>query len=157
MHAQRLALIKVLWAAHLQEVYSQNIALMTAHAAFSLVCAGPCGAALDAVYASVAIVFDVRRAGIRASEAKSINLSLTTLGMCINARADPAASHVPFRDSKLTRLLQACSCLHLLAQSSLFAVAPETPCMAVCQALGACVTLLGILNTAIQRPKTSLC
>ena len=37
----------------------------------------------------------------------SINLSLTTLGMCINARADPTATHVPFRDSKLTRLLQA--------------------------------------------------
>lgn len=45
-------------------------------------------------------------AGLRASEAKSINLSLTTLGMCINARADPAATHVPFRDSKLTRLPQ---------------------------------------------------
>lgn len=44
--------------------------------------------------------------GLRASEGKSINLSLTTLGMCINARADPAATHVPFRDSKLTRLLQ---------------------------------------------------
>lgn len=28
-------------------------------------------------------------------------------GMCINARADPNATHVPFRDSKLTRLLQA--------------------------------------------------
>lgn len=45
-------------------------------------------------------------AGLRASEAVSINLSLTTLGMCINARADPNATHVPFRDSKLTRLLQ---------------------------------------------------
>ena len=44
--------------------------------------------------------------GLRATEAKSINLSLTTLGMCINARADPNATHVPFRDSKLTRLLQ---------------------------------------------------
>jgi kinesin family protein 5 len=44
--------------------------------------------------------------GLRATEARSINLSLTTLGMCINARADPAATHVPFRDSKLTRLLQ---------------------------------------------------
>eukprot|EP00898_Chlorokybus_atmophyticus_P004213 jgi/Chlat1/4793/Chrsp31S04781 len=44
--------------------------------------------------------------GQRASEAKSINLSLTCLGKCINARADPNASHVPFRDSKLTRLLQ---------------------------------------------------
>ncbi|BDA45755.1 probable Kinesin heavy chain at N-terminal half [Coccomyxa sp. Obi] len=47
-----------------------------------------------------------RSTGLRASEAVSINLSLTTLGMCINARADPNATHVPFRDSKLTRLLQ---------------------------------------------------
>ena len=47
-------------------------------------------------------------AGLRASEAKSINLSLTSLGMCINARADPNSTHVPFRDSKLTRLLQVC-------------------------------------------------
>ena len=45
-------------------------------------------------------------AGLRANEAKSINLSLTALGMCINARADPNSTHVPFRDSKLTRLLQ---------------------------------------------------
>lgn len=47
-----------------------------------------------------------RSEGLRKREAKSINLSLTTLGMCINARADPNAQHVPFRDSKLTRLLQ---------------------------------------------------
>ncbi|BBN13099.1 hypothetical protein MPTK1_6g00780 [Marchantia polymorpha subsp. ruderalis] len=44
--------------------------------------------------------------GIRASEAMSVNLSLTCLGKCIGARADPNATHVPFRDSKLTRLLQ---------------------------------------------------
>eukprot|EP00899_Mesostigma_viride_P014683 jgi/Mesvir1/23215/Mv22674-RA.2 len=43
--------------------------------------------------------------GQRASEAKSINLSLTVLGKCINARA-MGESHIPFRDSKLTRLLQ---------------------------------------------------
>lgn len=47
-----------------------------------------------------------RSTGVRATEAKSINLSLTVLGMCINARADPNSTHVPFRDSKLTRLLQ---------------------------------------------------
>ena len=44
--------------------------------------------------------------GLRAQEAKAINRSLHMLGMCVNARSDPAAQHVPFRDSKLTRLLQ---------------------------------------------------
>lgn len=44
--------------------------------------------------------------GLRAQEAKAINLSLTTLGMCVNAKSDPTATHIPFRDSKLTRLLQ---------------------------------------------------
>ncbi|GAX79215.1 hypothetical protein CEUSTIGMA_g6655.t1 [Chlamydomonas eustigma] len=43
--------------------------------------------------------------GLRASEAISINKSLTTLGMCISARASENP-HVPFRESKLTRLLQ---------------------------------------------------
>ena len=43
--------------------------------------------------------------GVRQSEAISINKSLTALGMCISARAEEKA-HVPFRDSKLTRLLQ---------------------------------------------------
>ncbi|XP_023527866.1 kinesin-like protein KIN-UB isoform X1 [Cucurbita pepo subsp. pepo] len=38
-------------------------------------------------------------------EAKSINLSLTALGKCINALAESSA-HVPIRDSKLTRLLR---------------------------------------------------
>ncbi|XP_044486892.1 kinesin-like protein KIN-UA [Mangifera indica] len=38
-------------------------------------------------------------------EAKSINLSLSALGKCINALAEGSA-HVPVRDSKLTRLLR---------------------------------------------------
>ncbi|KAL9430043.1 hypothetical protein AB3S75_025428 [Citrus x aurantiifolia] len=38
-------------------------------------------------------------------EAKSINLSLSALGKCINALAENSA-HVPLRDSKLTRLLR---------------------------------------------------
>lgn len=44
--------------------------------------------------------------GQRAEEARSINLSLTTLGKCIAARATGDHNHVPFRESKLTRLLQ---------------------------------------------------
>ncbi|CAM6019541.1 unnamed protein product [Sphagnum balticum] len=38
-------------------------------------------------------------------EAKSINLSLTALGKCINALAENSP-HVPIRDSKLTRMLR---------------------------------------------------
>jgi hypothetical protein len=44
--------------------------------------------------------------GARLSEAKSINTSLSALGNVIAALADHKVSHVPFRDSKLTRLLQ---------------------------------------------------
>jgi Kinesin motor domain len=53
-------------------------------------------------------------AGIRASEAKAINLSLTVLGMCINARASANATHAPYRDSKLTRILKVCACSWIL-------------------------------------------
>lgn len=42
--------------------------------------------------------------GARLEEAKSINKSLTTLGMVINALCD-GLPHVPYRDSKLTRVL----------------------------------------------------
>lgn len=43
--------------------------------------------------------------GHQAEEAKFINLSLTSLGKCINALAENSP-HVPTRDSKLTRLLR---------------------------------------------------
>ncbi|KAJ1333418.1 kinesin family member 5 [Microdochium nivale] len=39
-------------------------------------------------------------------EAKKINKSLSALGMVINALTDGRSSHVPYRDSKLTRILQ---------------------------------------------------
>ncbi|KNC48196.1 uncharacterized protein AMSG_04425 [Thecamonas trahens ATCC 50062] len=43
--------------------------------------------------------------GTTFTEAKNINLSLTTLGLVINALTDPSASHIPYRNSKLTRVL----------------------------------------------------
>jgi kinesin family member 5 len=43
--------------------------------------------------------------GARLEEAKNINRSLTTLGMVINALCDGSA-HIPYRDSKLSRILQ---------------------------------------------------
>ncbi|EKX47237.1 hypothetical protein GUITHDRAFT_54980, partial [Guillardia theta CCMP2712] len=39
-------------------------------------------------------------------EAKRINLSLSALGNCIAALAQPGRNHIPFRDSKLTFLLK---------------------------------------------------
>ncbi|KAH1209979.1 Kinesin-like protein KIN-UB [Glycine max] len=47
----------------------------------------------------------LERAKYMLEKAKSINLSLSALAKCINALAENN-SHVPFRDSKLTRLLR---------------------------------------------------
>ena len=44
--------------------------------------------------------------GQRLVEAAQINLSLSTLGNVISALVDGRSTHVPYRDSKLTRLLQ---------------------------------------------------
>ncbi|ETV84669.1 hypothetical protein H257_03807 [Aphanomyces astaci] len=44
--------------------------------------------------------------GKRLDEAKYINKSLTALGLVINALTDGKSKHIPYRDSKLTRLLQ---------------------------------------------------
>ena len=44
--------------------------------------------------------------GARLKEAQNINLSLTTLGIVINKLTDGKSLHVPYRDAKLTRLLQ---------------------------------------------------
>ncbi|KAK9452750.1 P-loop containing nucleoside triphosphate hydrolase protein [Dipodascopsis uninucleata] len=44
--------------------------------------------------------------GIVLEEAKKINKSLSALGMVINALTDGKSTHIPYRDSKLTRILQ---------------------------------------------------
>ena len=44
--------------------------------------------------------------GQQLEEAKLINKSLSSLGQVINALTDKKVTHIPYRDSKLTRLLQ---------------------------------------------------
>ncbi|ODV58122.1 kinesin family protein, partial [Ascoidea rubescens DSM 1968] len=44
--------------------------------------------------------------GIVLEEAKKINSSLSSLGNVINALTDGKSTHIPYRDSKLTRILQ---------------------------------------------------
>lgn len=47
-----------------------------------------------------------RASGNRLDEARNINLALLALGNCIQALSDKKAKYVPFRDSKLTRILE---------------------------------------------------
>lgn len=44
--------------------------------------------------------------GDRLDEAKTINKSLSALGNVINALTDGKSKHIPYRDSRLTRVLQ---------------------------------------------------
>jgi Kinesin motor domain len=44
--------------------------------------------------------------GSRMKEGQKINLSLSALGNVISALVEGRSQHIPYRDSKLTRLLQ---------------------------------------------------
>ena len=50
--------------------------------------------------------YKTQNAGVRQKEAIKINLSLSALGNVISSLVDSKSSHIPYRDSKLTRLLQ---------------------------------------------------
>ncbi|KAL7988286.1 hypothetical protein Chor_007205 [Crotalus horridus] len=71
--------------------------------------------------------------GERLKEATKINLSLSALGNVISALADGRCRHIPYRDSKLTRVLQdslGVECPHLLPPEAVqsedkLEVAPE--------------------------------
>jgi Kinesin motor domain len=66
---------------------------------------------------------------IRYEEAKAINLSLSALGNCMNALAE-GRKHIPYRDSKLTRLLQVLCCTALLdSQHIEFALSAALCCV----------------------------
>lgn len=58
--------------------------------------------------------------GVALEEAKAINVSLSALGLCIKALVDMKKPHVPFRSSKLTRLLKESlgksKCLYIFLQ-----------------------------------------
>ena len=52
------------------------------------------------------VFFTSGATGDRLKEATKINLSLSALGNVISALVDGKSTHIPYRDSKLTRLLQ---------------------------------------------------
>lgn len=63
--------------------------------------------------------------GTRLDEAKSINTSLSALGNVIAALAESNTAHVPYRDSKLTRILN--DSLGGTASTSLIATVGPSP------------------------------
>lgn len=104
-----------------------------------------------------------RSTDVRLEEAKSINKSISALGNCINALASTKQfKHVPFRDSKLTRVLT--NSLSGNAQTTLVAcISPSAAqydeslltLLFACRASG--MAMHAVINEEIlvkQRPKT---
>ena len=83
--------------------------------------------------------------GHRLEEAKTINKSLSALGNVINSLTDSNRDHVPYRDSKLTRILQQS------LGGACFAVSCR---VVVCSALGRCgvVWFRALLCCVMQSP-----
>lgn len=65
-----------------------------------------CGKLVLVDLAGSEMVRKTNASGQQLEEAKMINKSLSALGQVINALTDDKATHVPYRDSKLTRILQ---------------------------------------------------
>ena len=82
--------------------------------------------------------------GGQLKEAAAINLSLSALGKVIHALAEDRGGHIPYRDSKLTKLLQvipqswqcsACCMQAALKQTVMCSHCASGPCCARCDCL----------------------
>lgn len=85
------------------------------------------------------------------TEGSYINKSLLTLGTVIAKLSDGNAAHIPFRDSKLTRLLQVTSSLRILRLMPL----PLT-CQPVCFALLTTVKTTKLQHMVYKRKNAPL-
>lgn len=94
--------------------------------------------------------------GDRLKEATKINLSLSALGNVISALVDSKSGHTPYRDSKLTRLLQACT--HETYAGVLLCVKNVQPCnvqelfMVIVNSCICCIqmSLLSFVHSCLQ-------
>ena len=101
---------------------------------------------------------------MRAKEAVVINKSLSTLGIVVMALAKGDATYVPYRDAKLTRLLQ--DSLGGNSYTMLLATVHPRPAGVPPLhvfffrrrfTLPSCVRLLGVLRVLLLAPSPSLC
>ena len=98
---------------------------------------------------------------MRAKEAVVINKSLSTLGIVVMALAKGDATYVPYRDAKLTRLLQ--DSLGGNSYTMLLATVHPRPAgvppldVFFFVAASHCVRLLGVLRVLLLAPSPSLC